>query len=134
MSTGARVQFVRVDPSDQLRAASWIHHISRLTGTPVEETAASERPVVLWQLTAANHRVVARGAVASASVEAARADVASVVGARERLAPRMVRLDASRGYGWLLLEDDRPRLTCARWYSLERDRRESLRSARLGLE
>ena len=36
MSTGARVQFIRVDPSDQARMTSWIHHISRLTGIPAK--------------------------------------------------------------------------------------------------
>ena len=132
MSTGARVQFIRVDPTDPVRMASWIHHISRLTGAPV--TAAPSHPVVVWQLTAGNHRVLARGATASASVEEARADVASVVAARERLVARMVRLESSRAYGWLLLDDRTPVLTCARWYALERDRRDSLRSARLELD
>ncbi|PZQ90773.1 MAG: hypothetical protein DI534_06150 [Leifsonia xyli] len=132
MSTGARVQFIRVDPTDPVRMASWIHHISRLTGAPATPTPA--HPVVVWQLTAGNHRVLARGATTSASVEEAHDDVASVVAARERLVPRMVRLESSRAYGWLLLDGAVPVLTCARWYALERDRRESLRSARLELD
>lgn len=132
MSTGARVQFIRVDPSDQARMTSWIHHISRLTGIPVD--AAPQHPVFVWQLTAANHRVLGRGAVARETVDEARADVDAIVSTRDRLVARMVRLESSRGYGWVLLDGRDAVLTSARWYGMERDRRESLRSARLGLE
>jgi len=112
--------------------ASWIHHISRLTGAPL--AVAADQPIVLWQLTAANHRVLARCAVAFDSIAEAHDDVASVVEARERLTSRMVRVDATRLYGWALLDGGRPVLACARWYTMERDRRESLRMARLGLD
>jgi hypothetical protein len=132
MSTSARVQFVRVNPSDAARMASWIHHISRLTGAPAEPSP--DHPVFIWQLAAANHRVLARGLVARDSVEEAKADVAAVVDARESLSSRMVRLESNRGYGWVLFKDREPVLTCARWYTMERDRRESLRNARLGLD
>lgn len=132
MSTNARVQFVRVEPSEKARMASWIHHISRVTGAPL--AIATDQPVVLWQLTAANHRVLARCANAFDSIEEARADVVTVVRARAGLAVRMVRLEASRQYGWALLDGRDPVLTCARWYTMERDRRESVRMARLGLD
>ncbi len=112
--------------------ASWIHHISRVTGA--SPAIAADHPAVLWQLTAANHRVLARGAVAFDSIAEARQDVASVVEARAVLNARMVRLEASRLYGWALLDGGKPVLTCARWYTMERDRRESLRMARLGLD
>lgn len=131
MSTGARVQFIRVAPSDEARMTSWIHHIARLTGTPVD--VLPDHPVFVWQLLAANHRVLARGALAAPSLEAAKADVAAVVDARDRLVARMVRLEASRGYGWMLLNDGEPVLTSARWYTMERNRRESLTNARVGL-
>jgi hypothetical protein len=132
MSTSARIQFIRVDPSEATRMASWAHHISRVTGAPL--AIAADRAVILWQLTAANHRVLARCAVAFDSIDDARADVSSVVQARVGLAVRMVRLEASRSYGWALLDRGNPVLTCARWYTMERDRRESLRMARLGLD
>lgn len=112
--------------------SSWIHHLSRLTGTPI--AIAPDQPVVLWQLTAANHRVLARCAVSFRSIADARDDVASVVDARVGLVARMVRLEANRSYGWVLLDRGSPVLTCARWYTMERDRRESLRMARLGLD
>jgi len=132
MSTGARVQFIRVDPTDRARMTSWIHHISRLTGAPVEPSP--ESPVVVWQLAAANHRVLGRGVVSRETVDDARADVAAIVAARDRLTARMVRLESNRGYGWVLLDGRDAVLISARWYAMERDRRESLRSARLGLD
>ncbi len=134
MSTGARFQFIRIDPTDQIRMASWIHHISRLTGAPAEQASVVDGPVYVWTLAAGNHRVLARSASGFASVDEGWADIEKLVEARDTLAPRMVRLESSRGYGWLLLDDGTPAMTCARWYAMERDRRESLRSARLGLD
>lgn len=132
MSTSARIQVIRVDPSDAPRMTSWIHHLSRLTGTPL--AIAPDQPVFLWQLTAANHRVLGRCAITFGSIAEAHEDVASVVDARSSLTVRMVRLEAGRSYGWALLDRGAPVLTCARWYTMERDRRESLRMARLGLD
>ncbi|MEO5921533.1 MAG: hypothetical protein ABIQ01_10380 [Pseudolysinimonas sp.] len=111
---------------------SWVHHVARLTGAPA--AAVPEHPVFLWQLLAANHRVLARGSNAHDSLDEAKEDVTAVVDARERLAARMVRLESNRGYGWMLLREFAPVLTCARWYTLERNRRESLHNARIGLD
>ncbi len=132
MSAGARVQFIRVAPIDAARMTSWIHHVARLTGAPA--AAVPDHPVFVWQVLAANHRVLARGANALDSLDEAKADVTAVVDAREHLAARMVRLESNRGYGWLLLRDIAPVLTCARWYTMERNRRESLNNARMGLD
>jgi hypothetical protein len=132
MSTSARIQFIRVDPTESARMASWTHHLSRLTGTPL--AIAPDQSVFLWQLTAANHRILGRCAISFRSIAEAREDVASVVEARASLTVRMVRLEASRSYGWALLDRGDPVLTCARWYTMERDRRESLRMTRLGLD
>ncbi|QEO09481.1 hypothetical protein [Protaetiibacter larvae] len=134
MSTGARFQFIRIDSNDQVRMASWIHHISRLTGAPASAAADSADPVFIWQLSAGNHRVLARSAAGFASVDATRRGIQSLLAARDTLVPRMVRLEASRGYGWVLLGEGAPVATCARWYAMERDRRESLRSAREAIE
>jgi hypothetical protein len=131
MSIGAKIQYIRVAPAEEARMNAWAHHVSRLTGTPA--VTLPDHPVYLWHLVAGNHRVLARGAGARASLELAQADVAAVVEAREQLVPRMVRLEASRGYGWMLLRDGEPVLTCARWYTMERNRRDSLNNARTGL-
>ncbi|MBN9139685.1 MAG: hypothetical protein J0H23_02550 [Micrococcales bacterium] len=132
MSTGARFQFFRVDPADQSRMTSWTHHLSRLTGVPVAAEATD--PVYLWHLAAGNHRVLARGARAYASIDLGWQHVEALLDERGELVPRMVRLESTRDYGWMLLFDGQPAVTCARWYSMERDRRDSLRSAREAFE
>lgn len=134
MSTGARFQFIRVDPADRPRMTSWTHHISRLTGVPTDPGTADGAPVYLWHLAAGNHRVLARGARAFTSVDEGWIHVEAIIAARAALVPRMVRLESTRDYGWMLLFDAEPAVTCARWYSMERDRRDSLRTAREAFE
>ncbi|TXK19478.1 hypothetical protein [Homoserinibacter sp. GY 40078] len=134
MSTGARFQFVRIDPSDPVRMSSWIHHISRLTGIPADPAATPTHAVHLWHLVAGNHRVLARSASAFATVDEGWADVEAALEARDRLVARMARLESSRGYGWVLYDGSRAMMTSARWYTMERDRRESLRSTREALD
>ncbi|MFT4285651.1 MAG: hypothetical protein QM598_12525 [Protaetiibacter sp.] len=111
---------------------SWTHHLSRLTGVPAVTESAD--PVYLWHLAAGNHRVLARGARTYASIDQGWSHVEALLADRAELVPRMVRLEATRDYGWMLLFEGRPAVTCARWYSMERDRRDSLRSAREALE
>ena len=106
MSTGARFQFFRVDPADQSRMTSWTHHLSRLTGVPVAAEATD--PVYLWHLAAGNHRVLARGARAYASIDLGWQHVEALLDERGELVPRMVRLESTRDYGWMLLFDGQP--------------------------
>lgn len=132
MAVGAKVHFIRVEPHEEARMSSWLHHLTRLTGST--GMPIPDHPVYVWQLLAANHRVLARGAAFRDTLDEAKGDVTALVAGREHLAARMVRLESTRGYGWMLLRDGSPALTCARWYAMERNRRESLINTRMGLD
>jgi len=130
---GPRIVFTRFTVSDAPKLDLWSRHSRRVIGTPLDDPSTHEHGGVVWHLTAGNHRMVARGAGVFSTSDEARRNAGAVVGSGAQLAPRMVKLDHSASYGWYALLHGEPAMTCARWYSTERDRRTSLRLAMTAL-
>jgi hypothetical protein len=131
MSAGPRIVFVRFLTVDSPKLAPWVAHAGRVIGAHQGETVATKPStgLVVWHLVSANNRELARGADVLDTFEGARANASAVVRAADQLSVESVS-EAGRGvYGWFASLDDRPIVTCARWYVTDRDRRHSIQLA-----
>lgn len=135
MSTGPRIQFMRFLSLNSTKLQPWREHSRRVAGQPLPIPPVAtvrridDRSVIVWNLVSANNRVLARSAqVFSTKEEGGGAALASTVRSAEiRIRPVV---DEVRGmYGWFGEMDDESLMTCARWYSTERDRRNSIELA-----
>ena len=132
MAVGPRIVFVRFLTSDSPKLAPWVAHARRVVESKPDTVATKPSEgegVIVWQLVSANNRQLARGVDVHESFEGAHADASIAVGARSQLSIDLVS-EAGRGvYGWFASLDDRPVVTCARWYFTDRDRRHSIELA-----
>lgn len=132
MSVGPRIIFTRFATVSSPKLVPWNEHAWRVTGIiPVPQSAATEPDdgAVVWQLLSANNRMLGRSVGVFGSFDSAVSDARAVVIAGSTPAVRLVS-DERRGmFGWYTELSARPSMTCARWYSAERDRRNSLELA-----
>lgn len=136
MSVGPRIIFTRFAAASSPKLVPWNEHAWRVTGitprrqSPIAESdAESDDGAVVWQLLSANNRMLGRSVGVFTSFDSAVTDAQAVVVAGPTLAVKLVS-DERRGmFGWYTERSDRPSMTCARWYSAERDRRHSLELA-----
>lgn len=133
------MQFMRFLSIDSSKLQPWREHCRRVAGQSVASapTALSgrdpDRSVVVWNLVSGNNRVLARSASIFSSADAAKSSAESVAGNNGTLRIRMT-TDKIRGvYGWFGTIDGAAVITCARWYSTERDRRQSIDLAVISL-
>lgn len=123
MST-LRIQFTRLHVTEPAKLRSWADHAERLVGSLGERRPIDEGGVV-WHLTSANHRTIARSAGIHSSFESAYETVLDVRRNLDRVVARSV--SAQLAYGWYGTLDTALVITCARLYSTVRDARDSLR-------
>jgi hypothetical protein len=84
---------------------------------------------VVWQLSSANHRALARSVRVYPSVDDALADLRETRSQFERLTPRALKVSTRSEYVWIAgIAGDR-RLMSARAYSTVRDTRDSIVAA-----
>jgi hypothetical protein len=131
---GPRIIITRFPPAQIARLQLWNQHSERVIGFAPGLPADLDDGGAVWHLSAGNNRMVARGARVFSTHDEARENAEEVVRDRIKLTSRMVKHGGSAIYGWWAQLGDRPVLTCARWYSTERDRRTSLRLALLVLD
>ena len=131
MTVGARIVFTSLRSSEPARLRSWLDHASRLVAPHAVQSSVDDG--VVWQLTSANHRMIARSALVHDSFESAHDAVLEVRQGLDRVVVRTVKLSSSPVYGWYGVLDKALVLTCARWYSTVRDTRDSLRDAMVAL-
>jgi hypothetical protein len=131
---GPRIVITRFPTAQASRLQLWNQHSERVIGFAPELPADIGDGGAVWHLSAGNNRMVARGARVFTNPDDAREDAARVFRDRVKLTARMVKHGGSAIYGWWAQLDERPVLTCSRWYSTERDRRTSLRLALLVLD
>jgi hypothetical protein len=130
MSNGPRIIFLRFTSSDSPKLLPWKAHYARVTGravtTPTAVRLTGEAPPVTWHLASANNRMLARSAQIFLGFDEAEADATATVISGAAFDVKLVS-DAVRGlYGWYALKEETPQMTCARWYTTERDRRQSI--------
>ena len=130
MSNGPRIIFLRFTSSDSPKLLPWKAHYARVTGrsvtAPADVRPAGEVLPVTWHLASANNRMLARSAQIFLGFDEAEADATATVISGAAFDVKLVS-DAVRGlYGWYALHEEAPRITCARWYTTERDRRQAI--------
>ena len=133
MTLGPRIVFVSFGTSHSLRLVPWVAHVSRVVGSGVPEAPPDidySIGRVVWQLTSANNRELARGTRLYESLASAHEHASQVVTQSERLGLHLVSGAGRGAYGWFASLDGVPVATCARWYPTDRDRRHSLELAR----
>lgn len=133
------MQFMRFLGMDSSKLQPWREHCRRVTGHSVALAPTSlsgrdiDRSVVVWNLVSGNNRVLARSATIFPHADEANSAAESVTGNGGTLKIRMT-TDEIRGvYGWFGTIDGAAVITCARWYSTERDRRQSIELAVISL-
>lgn len=128
MASAARIVVLVFSDRSVSRLSPWRAHAAAATGNsaPVVKRAAV---AAVWQLAAPNNRPLARSAGVFDVPALALADAHDVVAAGPRLVPVLVRREHSDELGWHLLLDERPVVTCSRWYLADRDRRKALDAA-----
>lgn len=119
------VQLPSVAHVEQWRA----HNLGILSAAGPEPRAVGTGPRVVWQLTSANHRALARSVRAFEDFEAAYANATAVRERASELVIRQVKLDRQLGYGWTGMLDGIPVAMCSRAYSTVRDNRDSSAAA-----
>jgi hypothetical protein len=126
----AKIVFTGAHARDRALLDSWLNHAQKVTGLEAGN-AAAEGPAVVWHLAASNYRVLARSARIQPDRVSARLDAvaAATAAASGELVPRLVKNGLLGAYGWYAVLESAPVVTCARWYSTERDRRDSIRLA-----
>lgn len=128
MSVGPRVVFTRFVTRDSPKLTPWTAHRDRLIGRAGASVAGSSLDhdvAIVWQLVSGNNRQLGRGADVHGSFESAAETARSVVESAGDLTLAAVS-EAGRGlYGWYAVLEGTPVMTCARWYTTERDRHQS---------
>ncbi|CAN5378534.1 hypothetical protein BH11ACT3_BH11ACT3_26000 [soil metagenome] len=130
----AKIVFSGAPARDRSVLDSWSTHARKVTGLEAKAESAVG-PVVVWHLAASNYRVLARSVQIFDERDDAQRDAlaAAAAAASGQLTPRLVKNGYLGAYGWYAVVESTPVLTCARWYSTERDRRDSIRIAMAAL-
>lgn len=133
MSVGPRIVLTRFASIRAPKLGPWIEHCRRVTGlvpelvedAPAASDGLDDEQVLIWSLVSANNRALARSARVFARFDAAARDASDCVVGHERLRLHVQSDERAGGYGWRLDLDTEPAVLCARWYSSDRDRRQS---------
>jgi hypothetical protein len=121
---GAHIVFARFPSLDSFRIRPWTQHAAEVTGSePAASSAGSG--VVVWQLSSANHRQLARSALVHRTVLDAIDDASTVMRETDGEVI-LVRKDGAGAFGWYLATPYRILALCPRWYATERERRHSI--------
>ena len=123
MSNGPRVIFLRFASADSPKLGPWKEHGRMVVGLPLP--AASDSAVI-WHLSSANNRMLARSARVYREVAEAAASLRSSVESFGSWTISLVSDEAHGHYGWYASSEGEPVMICARWYTTERDRRQAL--------
>ena len=111
------------------RIRSWHQHSARVLGGDPPPHVGSAAVGSVWHLASSNNRTLARRIAVFPSADAAVADARRTLGTSDTLEASMVRDRHLLELGWYLRSAEGPTLVSARWYSTERDRRNSVLAA-----
>ncbi|MHC5797385.1 hypothetical protein ACVXZ4_14630 [Lacisediminihabitans sp. FW035] len=130
MTVGSRIVFMRFATARSPKLQLWIDHFDRVVGHEADRPAlpveAADAGAYVWHLMSPNNRMLARGANVHGALQEAIEDTARLQSLSQEMQFKLV-FDKLRGlYGWYASVDGGVALTCARWYSTERDRRSSM--------
>jgi hypothetical protein len=140
MPNGARIVVTTFESPSSPKIVPWREHSSRVAGVLLGEESgrpvapaswaagALSRPAV-WHLASSNHRMLARSVGVFESALQAVEDATAALADQAALETALVRDRAGAALGWLLRIEERPIVSCARWYATDRDRRKSLAAA-----
>jgi hypothetical protein len=137
MSNGHRIVFMRFADLTSEKLVPWREHCRRVVGEAPEILASTavrvDSSVITWHLVSLNNRMLARSAFVYSALEDATSGATELIAKTGSVEIKLVS-DTLRGlYGWYAKVDGIPVATCARWYSTERDRRQSIDLALVGL-
>jgi hypothetical protein len=121
-----RPRIVIIELASPSQVKRWLEHCAPALGAVSKEKQDVPGHAVVWQLSSANNRALARGVRIHASVAAALADVAATRADFAQLTQRSLKISPRSEYVWVAsLAGDR-RLVSARVYSTVRDTRDAI--------
>jgi hypothetical protein len=131
MSVGPRVVFTRFLTRDSPKLNPWVEHrdrvidIASVSLVPAIRDLADGAVAVVWQLVSANNRQLARSAQVHASFESAAGSAQQIVDMSAELVLTRASEQGRGMYGWYAAIENDPVMTCARWYTTDRDREQA---------
>ena len=133
MSNGSRVIFTRFSAPESSRLSAWRSHFAAVVGAPLADAdpgSGRERlGASVWHLVSANNRTLARSPSTYANVDDAVDSASALIASSAEVQVHFVSAQSRLGYGWYGTLIGETRLTCARWFATERDRRQSIELA-----